>query len=322
MPESASTLTLKTPRSFDLPQAVCSYGYFLLAPNLWNPARQCLHRTLRGDDGRVVRVTLAQPRRRRDLIKLTADRRLSPAERTLFRRQVARMLRLDEDLRPWFAMDPAARRRRYGRLFRSPTLFEDMVKTITGCNVTWRNTMAMNRLLCLWAVPPEHEGGFPLPTELATLDPDDLKQRCKVGYRADRIVRLARDLTTGALDPATLEDPAVDTDTLHTRLLAIHGIGPYAAANLLQLLGRYDKLAIDTETYRHFCLTYGVKRPKNPLKLHRRIQRHYDRFAPYQFLAYWFELWRGYERRFGPAITWDPIEHGPNFTAAYLNREA
>ena len=39
-----------------------------------------------------------------------------------------------------------------------PERIEDMVKTITGCNVTWRNTMSMNRLLC------ERLGGGAFPT--------------------------------------------------------------------------------------------------------------------------------------------------------------
>uniref|UniRef100_A0A7S4DHC2 Uncharacterized protein n=2 Tax=Lotharella globosa TaxID=91324 RepID=A0A7S4DHC2_9EUKA len=32
-------------------------------------------------------------------------------------------------------------------------------------------------------------------------------------------------------------------------------------------------------------------------------EKHYSAFAPYQFLAYWFELWTGYEGRRGSTST-------------------
>ncbi len=302
----AATLTMKAPRGFDLARAVCSYGYFVLAPNVWDKADGALRRPLRGEGDRVVAVAVTH---RGDLLRVACDRKLTTTDRTLVRDQVARMLRLEEDFKPWFAMHPPARRRRFARLFRSPTLFEDMVKTITGCNVTWKNTMAMNRLLC-----ERHGGAFPTPTELANATPALLKRTCKVGYRAQRIVRLARDFRDGRLTPAMFEDPALSTDELAARLLAIHGIGPYAAANICHLLGRYDRLAIDSETYRHYCKVTGTPRPANPQSLHVAIEARYERYRPYQFLAYWFELWTGYQQAIGDATTWDAQLDGPALT--------
>ncbi len=235
--------------------------------------------------------------------------------------QATRMLRLDEDPRLWQALCPDAKKLGFGRMFRSPTFFEDLVKTITSCNVTWRNTTTMNRLMV------EHvgHGGFPTPAQLADFGEDNLKARTKVGYRAQRIVRLARDVEDGELDLAWFEHPSRTTDELFDALKNIHGIGPYAAGNLCHLLGHYDRIAIDTETYRHFCHHHGVKRPKSPAglaKLDRKIERHYGAFAPFQFKAYWFELWRDYESRYGRAWTWDRDTTGQNFTAAILSGDA
>jgi 3-methyladenine DNA glycosylase/8-oxoguanine DNA glycosylase len=227
------------------------------------------------------------------------------------------MLRLDEDFSPWRRVHPEARRRGFDRLFRSPTLFEDMVKTITGCNVTWPNTMRMNALLC----DRVGGGGFPTPGQLAQVTPAWLKGQCKVGYRAKRIVMLARAAALGRLDLERFERPGRGGGEVYEDLCRIHGIGPYAAANILQLLGRYDRLAIDSETYRHFRQAYGVPTPRTAgglRRLHRRIERHYACYAPYQFLAYWFELWRGYERRAGDARAWDAARQGPGFTAAKM----
>ncbi len=313
MAASGSVITVKVPRGFDLPRAVCSYGYFLLAPNRWEGAAKRLCCSLRGDNDRLIHTVISG--RRRDVLNVACDRRVSRAEAAGLRRQVSRMLRLDEDFRLWYRVCPEARRAKFSRLFRSPTLFEDVVKTMTGCNVTWPNTMRMNALLC------EHVGGggFPTPRQLAGVRPDWLKRHCKIGYRAKRIVLLARDVVKGKLDLDWFEDPGHTTDEVFGGLLEIYGIGEYAAGNLCQLLGRYDRLAIDTETYRHFRQAYGLATPDNPKKLHKRIEAHYAKYAPYQFLKYWFELWRAYEARVGDARTWDADRDGASFTAANLN---
>jgi len=316
MPRPGSNLTLPVPRGFDLRAAVCSYGYFILAPNHWDNDTRSLTRPLHGKRGRPVRVTISQPKSNRRTLRVACDKRLDVDERAAIKAQTKRMLRVDEDFSGWFRSHPIARRKKFGRLFCSPTLFEDIVKTVTGCNVTWSNTVRMNRFLC---EKVGARGAFPTPKQLANITPARLKADCKVGYRAERIIRLARDVQTGRLDLAWFETPGLSADETYDSLLKIHGIGPFAAANICQLLGHYDRIAIDTETYRHFCKTFGIKRPKDPSKLHSRIEKHYAQYAPYQFLAYWFELWCGYETANGkPAPQWLPHEAG-DFTANKLN---
>lgn len=294
MPQG-STLTLPVPHDFDLARAVCSYGFFILAPNLWipgSPATRALHRPLRGKRDRLIHTVITQRDRR---LRIVCDKPLDRAEQGNVKQQIFRMLRIDENFRDWRRLHPQAKRGRFARLFRSPTLFEDIVKTITSCNVAWPNTRRMNALLC------EHvgKGGFPSPRQLAHIAPEELKARCKVGYRAGRIIRLAQRVHTGDLDLAWFENRDRTGDEVYDALLALHGIGPYAAANICQTLGYYDRLPIDTETYRHYCETQGVARPDNPKELHDAIETHYNRYAPYQFLAYWFDLWGDYERFVG-----------------------
>ncbi|MEM6329937.1 MAG: hypothetical protein AAF790_06785 [Planctomycetota bacterium] len=308
-----SRLTLRPPADFDLKRAVCSYGYFLLAPNHWDPERQALDRPFSGV-GFSAGLTIRQPAGRGGPVLVAADASLDRGQQQQVRCGLARMLRLGEDLSAWRRVHPAARRRGFGRMFRSPDLWEDMVKTITGCNVTWRNTMAMNHRL----VERLGRGAFPRPAEVARLTPSVLKSRCKVGYRAKRILTLARGIDSGEIDLAWYESPRRETAELHAALLRLEGFGPYAAANVLTLLGRYDHLPIDTETYRHYCHTTGRPRPANDKDLDPLIRRHYGRYAPYQFLAYWFDLWRDYERRFGDAWTWRRDTTGRNFTASVL----
>jgi 3-methyladenine DNA glycosylase/8-oxoguanine DNA glycosylase len=310
---SGSTLTVAVPGGFDLARAVCSYGYFLLAPNRWEPRARALHRPLRGEGDRLIGVVVDQPGGGGEL-RVRCEVRVGRAEAEALRRQVRRMLRLGEDFSAWRRLHPQARRAGFDRLFRSPTLFEDIVKTITGCNVSWPNTMRMNALLC----ERVGSGGFPTPGQLASVRPDALQRRCKVGYRAQRIVHLARRVAAGELDLGWFEDPHRTTEEVEGRLLEIHGIGPYAAANICQLLGRYDRLAIDSETYRHFRQQHGLVQGEAGRSADLRIEAHFARFAPYQFLAYWFELWQGYQGRFGEAHQWEATTDGPKFTANRL----
>ncbi len=303
-------ISIRVPDDFDLPRAVCSYGYFMLAPNHWDAAAEVLHTVITLNGGHLLPIQVRMrgrrlsiendaknPMRRADTERSSDGGAWSSSEAALVRAAVTRILRVEEDFAAFHALHADAKRARFGRLFRSATLFEDVVKTMTGCNTTWASTTRMNALLC----EKVGRGGFPTPRQIAVITPAALQRICKVGYRAERIVRLARDVNAGRLDLGWFEKPQRSTDELLEALRRIHGIGPYAAANICHLLGRYDRLAIDSETYRHFREKHNLPTPKSHAglrRLHGKIERHYEPFAPYQFLAYWFELWGTYEARF------------------------
>lgn len=307
-----TNLSLTLPPGFSLPHAVCSYGYFILAPNRWDPPTRTLARPLRDGDGRVIRCRISQSKSR---LRIACHRAVARRHHATLKAQVARILRLDEPAERfthWHRLNTKARRARFDRLYRSPTLFEDMVKTITGCNVSWPNTINMNRLLV------EHVGSagdFPTPGELAAWTPARLKKMCKVGYRAERIIELARLVDRGKLDPAALEDESLATDALYDRIRALNGFGDYATNNVLQCLGRYERLPIDSETIRHFRQHHGANGDAKALT--DKARTFYDRYAPFQFLAYWFELWGSYEQRFGTSHGWTEGDYD-QFTASRL----
>ena len=286
-----TVLHLAAPAGFRLEPAVTTYGYYVLAPNRWDAAAGALRRPLHATDGRVVEVTVTESRRRGDgpKLRIACDAALPRADHAAIKRRVARMLHLDtpaEVYRRFWAMHPKARRAGFGRVFRSPTLFEDVIKTMTGCNVAWRNTKAMNAHLC---AKVGRAGAFPRPADLAGWSPSRLKVACKVGYRAERIIRFARDVEAGRLDLAWFEQDDRPTDEVYDALRSIHGVGDYAANNILQHLDRYDRLPVDSETIRHFREVHG--HDGEAAQIAHAARRHYDRFAPFQFLAYWYELW-------------------------------
>jgi 3-methyladenine DNA glycosylase/8-oxoguanine DNA glycosylase len=319
---------IPVPADFVLSRDVCSYGYFLLEPNHWDPHTRTLSRTLELPAG-PAKLSITQPTppsasgrprspRGRPLA-VVADRPVTARERPVAAALLGRMLRLDEDaahVRAFHALDPRWKARGQGRLFRSPSFFEDVIKTVTSCNVAWPSTVSMNRRLCALLGPASPSGGraFPSAAALAQTRPQTLRARCGVGYRDQRIVQLARLFVEGAIDPAFFENPDLPDDLLRERLLELPGIGPYAANNILQLLGRYAHIPFDTESLRHARTVLGMKGADRALL--KRLARHYAPFGPHKFRAYWFELWSFYEAKRGPADRWVKEVVGSSFTAA------
>jgi 3-methyladenine DNA glycosylase/8-oxoguanine DNA glycosylase len=317
-------LNIAVPSDYDLSRDVCSYGYFLLAPNHWDVPTRSLFRVLHLDDGpTTARISRgrATPGGECSPLRAVFDRTLSRAEQARARVQITRMLRLDETaehLDEFHRLDPRFAPAGRGRLFRSPTLFEDVVKTVTSCNVTWPGTITMNARLCevLGGRSPTGGHAFPTPAKLARARPGTLRARCRVGYRDTRLVELARLFHRGEIDEARLEDPATPDDEVFMTLKALPGVGPYAAGNIMQLLGRYSRLALDTESLRHARSVLGYEGTDRELL--RRLEAHYAPFGTHKFRSYWFELWDFYERKAGPAHTWERETTGKTFTSALL----
>jgi len=319
-------LTVRVPGDYLLRRDVCSYGYFLLAPNLWDVDRQTLTRPLELDEGPATAV-IGQGGGRGSSLGVRFDRALSRVEQRAARARITRMLRLDEDeahVALFHRVDPRWKRSGRARLFRSPTMFEDVIKTVTSCNVTWTSTVHMNRRLCdVLGRRSERDApaAFPRTERLRRVRPGTLRGRCRVGYRDTRIVELARLFSPRGkrppeCDPAWFEDRTNDDEGVYKRLLELPGIGPYGAANIMQLLGRYSRLPLDTESIRHgrAVLGFGGK----DRKVLSRLSAHYGTFGEDRFRSYWFELWAFYEEKRGRSWTWRRDEIGATFTASKL----
>jgi 3-methyladenine DNA glycosylase/8-oxoguanine DNA glycosylase len=308
-----SRLTIPTPSDYRFARDVCSYGYFLLAPNHWDPRTRVFSRVLDltgGEAGVAIRE------RQRGTIEAKFSRTLDNRDRAEARRQIARMLRLDEPtsvIREFHRLAPRWRRSGRGRLMRSPTLFEDVIKTVTSCNVTWPSTIVMNRRLCEVV---GRGGAFPTPRLLARARPTTLRARCRVGYRDARIIEIARLFHLGKVNEEWLADPATPDDDVWEALLEWPGIGPYAAANIMQLLGRYSRLPLDSESLRHGKAVMGLK--GSDRQIMRAVHEHFAPLGSHAFRGYWFELWEFYEARRGKSWTWERDKTGSTFTASQL----
>lgn len=333
-----SVFNLQVPGDFVLARDACSYGYFLLAPSRWEPESWTLKQSLDladagGGGGPVVCVRISQagpkgapdtrsmPRLRGQPLRVACDTALNARARDAAIGHITRILRLDEGrevVRAFHRVDPRWRRGGQCRLCRSATLFEDIIKTVTSCNVTWTGTVRMNRRLCETLGRRTTSGtfAFPTPAALAKQRPAFLRGRCGVGYRDKRIVEIAKLFARGKAGQAQLEDPATSDDEVRVRLLDLPGVGPYAAANIMQLLGRYGHLPLDSESVRHGRTVLGFK--GSGARVMKQVGRHFAPFGEHMFRAYWFELHEFYRRKAGAAHTWDSEKTERTFTAANL----
>ena len=283
----------------DLWRTIQSHGLVDLPPMRIDDDARALEVTLLGDGGqpRLVRIAQAEPRR---AIVEPAGRAPDAAERRRLLGLVRHVLRLDEDLSPFYervADDPdlAWAARGAGRLIRNPTVFEEVVKTICTTNCAWSGTVRMVGALVEHlgepapGVPQDGPLGraFPTPEAMAGADLDFYRDVVRAGYRGAYLRSLAGDVASGALDLEALADPELPDDEVAARLLALPGVGPYAAAHVMMLLGRYTPLVLDSWTRpKYASLTGG--RPKKDTTIERRFRR----YGQYAGLAFWVFLTR------------------------------
>jgi 3-methyladenine DNA glycosylase/8-oxoguanine DNA glycosylase len=279
---------------FSLSTVVGSHGWIRLAPFGKDERAAGLTYVGQLDSGRVVEMRIQGAS---DGVSIEVEGQLSEAERADVARQVGWMLGLDQDFSAFYAL---ARRepklahveeRAQGRLLRSPTLFEDVVKTILTTNTAWGGTIRMVEALVsqfgapLPADPTRHV--FPAPDRLAATDEGTLRSSTRLGYRAPYVLELARSVASSALDLESLKTADVPTVQLRKQLLAIKGVGAYAAANLLMLLGRYDFVPVDSWALKMVSHEWHDDEPVSQAE----VEAAFERWGAWKGLAYWFWDW-------------------------------
>ena len=206
---------------------------------------------------------------------------------------IRHMLRLDDDLSAFYALARedaglAWAATGAGRMMRSPTVFEDVVKTICTTNCAWSATVRMTTALVdhLGLEAPDGRRAFPTPAAMAEVGGAFYRDVVRAGYRGPYLRSLAESVAEGRLDLETLDDPELSDDEVAERLLALPGCGPYAAAHMMMLLGRYSRLTLDSWTRPTYARLNGRKAAD------RTIERRFRRYGEYAGLAFWLYLTR------------------------------
>ena len=135
-----------------------------------------------------------------------------------------------------------------GRLLRSPTVFEDLVKTICTTNCSWGLTknMVTNLVGKLGEETKDGKRTFPKPEAMAEMDEKFYREEIRAGYRSPYFAELAEAVASGKINPESWLNSELPTPELKKEMKKIKGVGDYAAENLLKLVGRYDGLALDS----------------------------------------------------------------------------
>jgi 3-methyladenine DNA glycosylase/8-oxoguanine DNA glycosylase len=132
----------------------------------------------------------------------------------------------------------------------------------------------------------EGRHAFPTPAQLASTRESTLRTRCKTGYRAPYLLELAERVASGSLPIEHWRESSLPTQELFDSLRTIKGVGPYAAGNILKLIGRYDYLGLDSWVRTKFAELHSRGRKVKD----RTIERAYARHGKWRGLFFWLEM--------------------------------
>lgn len=285
--------SIPTPPRFSFKRTVLSHGWYGLLPFELHRETWTLTRVL--DLSPLAPVTVGISGAKGSVVVRAAGKLNKHAQARVVR-DVRHMLRLDDDMTEfyeavrddtdfsWIAREGA------GRLLRSPTVFEDLVKSITTTNCSWALTEKMVTKLVnhIGRETPDGRRAFPTPEAMADAPVEFYRDVMRAGYRASYFKELAERVASGALDVESWFESPLSTDELKREMKRVKGVGDYAAENLLKLVGRYDVLALDSWLRAKFTLTRNAGRATADAK----IIRHYSRFKSWRGLALWCDMTR------------------------------
>ena len=286
-------ITIRTPNNFNFRRTVMSHGWCALPPFEFDKTKWTLTRVIDLGNSKPVTVTVSASNR--DVVAETS-RPIGKRPSEQIVRDVRHMFRLDDDMAKfydavsgepefaWIASEGA------GRLLRSPTVFEDLVKMICTTNCSWALTEKMVNGLVdeLGRESDDGRKSFPTAEAMAGVSEKFYRDRVRAGYRSPYLKELAQRVASGELDVENWLQVNLPHDQFMKELKRVKGVGNYAAENLLKLLGRYDGLALDSWTRAQFAKTRNNGRAASDKK----IARFYSRFNSWRGLVLWCDMTR------------------------------
>ena len=286
-------LKIPTPGTFNFRRTVASHGWYGLLPFSLDSKKWELTRVI--DVGEKPPVTIFMTGRKNH-VRLNTSRPLTKAESTIVLRDARHILRLDDDLANFYLTtgnDPDFAwigEQGAGRMLRSPTVFEDLVKMICTTNCSWALTEKMVTGLVANLGRETNDGRrtFPTPQAMASMPSKFFVEEVRAGYRAPYLKELSERVASGQLNVEEWLTSDLPTSELVKKIKGVKGAGNYAAENLLKLLGRYDGLALDSWTRAKFFQVRNNGRKANDKK----IERYYARFNEWRGLALWCDVTR------------------------------
>jgi len=286
-------IKIPTPRTFNFRRTIISHGWCELLPFEIDEDKWLLTRVIDLGTSAPVAVVLSSAGR---TVKVTCPRTLNKRETARVERDVRHILRLDDDLGVFYALMSAEPDFAWiglqgaGRMLRSPTVFEDVVKMICTTNCSWALTLKMvtGMVQNLGVVTKDGRHSFPSAQAMADAPLSFYVETARAGYRAPYLKELADRVASGELDVEAWLTSPLPTVDLIKQMKQIKGVGDYAAENLLKLIGRYDGLALDSWTRSKFFQLHNAGKKASDKK----VARYYARFKEWRGLALWCDMTR------------------------------
>lgn len=285
-------ITIKTPQHFNFKRTVLSHGWYDLLPFEFDKERWSLTRVL--DVGLKQPVTVEITATKRELKIYVNAKTLSQRAVQKIERDVHHIVRLDDDLSEFYGLMRDEKEFAWvastgsGRLLRSPTVFEDLVKTICTTNCSWSLTDKMVKALVQNLGEKSKDGrrSFPTPEAMAEPSVEFYKDVIRAGYRAPYFKELAERVASGVLNVESWLTNDLPTKEFFREMTKVKGVGPYAAEHIMRMVGRYDGLAIDSWVRPTFAKKHNGGKTCDDIT----ITKHYERFGKWKGLALWCDM--------------------------------
>lgn len=287
-------MLLDTPKNFNFRRTVNSHGWSRLLPFEIDEEYRKLDFVFADSAlAQPTMISVSEAEENQLEIKISSDKIGKKAQAKIIN-AVRHVLRFDENLDDFYRLVKKEKEFKWiaqngaGRLLRSPTVFEDLVKTICTTNCSWALTtiMVKNLVEKLGEKAANGKSVFPTPEKMAEMSPDFYRAEIRAGYRAAYFQELAERVADGRLNPEAWLETDLTTSELKKQMKQVKGVGDYAAENLLKLVGRYDGLALDSWLRAQF-----YRRRNNGLICSdKEIENYYARFEKWKGLAIWCDM--------------------------------
>jgi N-glycosylase/DNA lyase len=286
-------ITIPTPKTFNFRRTVISHGWCELLPFALDRDTWELTRVIALNPRPPVTVRISRLRRE---VHVKPSRKLTRTEASRVESDVRHILRLDDDLSGFYTTMTSTPdfewipKQGAGRMLRSPTVFEDLVKMICTTNCSWSLTEKMVTGIVENLGQESNDGRrtFPSAQAMALMPVKFFTNEVRAGYRAPYLKELADRVASDELNVESWLHSSLSTSELIKEMKHVKGVGDYAAENLLKLVGRYDGLALDSWTRAKFFKVRNGGRKATDKK----INRYYSRFNEWRGLALWCDMTR------------------------------
>jgi 3-methyladenine DNA glycosylase/8-oxoguanine DNA glycosylase len=283
-------LILETPPNFNFKTAVYSHGWCQLLPFELDLENWRLSYVF--TDEKPVSAVISEADGVIE-IDVSGGKLNKKAEEKILR-DVRHILRLDDDLGEFYRLTKKEKRLAWverlsgGRLLRSSTVFEDLVKTLCTTNCSWALTKNMVRNLVekLGVESADGKRAFPTAEAMAGINEEFYRSEIRAGYRSPYFVELAEKVASGKLNPETWLHSELPTKELKKEMKRVKGFGDYAAENLLKLVGRFDGLALDSFLRSEFYKRHNAGNACDD----KQILNFYEKFGSWSGLAIWCDM--------------------------------